>query len=104
MDRRFIGSNVALVFGLFLLFNIFAPPGEYPYAVDAFIDGLCIIAGALAYKSAKKRKLGIVKNAKYRQYTEIIGLALIVILAGLLLIKRHNFYARYTVIVWAVSS
>jgi hypothetical protein len=67
MDRRFIGSNIALACGIFLLFSIFAPPDKNPQAIDGFFTGIFMIIGSLAYKSAKKRKLGIVKNSSSRQ-------------------------------------
>lgn len=99
MDRRFIGSTVALTFGIFLLFAIFAPPDKNPYPVESFVIGLLIITGSLMYKSAKKRKLGIVKSTIMRQFLEILGLLIVLSLA----IFRKNHLVTYIVVVLVFS-
>ena len=99
MYKHFWGSTVALVFGIFLLFSIFAPLDEYPDTVGIFFTGLLIIIGSLSYKSAKKRKLGIVKNTGIRQYLEIAGLMICFVLA----IFQNDFFVNYVFLVWIVS-
>jgi hypothetical protein len=44
---------------------------------SAFASGISLILGALACKSAKKRKRGTVKSSKFRQALEIIALCII---------------------------
>jgi len=99
MYKNFWGSTVALLFGIYLLFSIFAPLDEYPDTIGTFFSGLLIIIGSLSYKSAKKRKLGLVKNNGIRQYMEIAGLMICFVLA----IYQDNLFMNYVFLVWIVS-
>ncbi len=54
---RHIGSTLALAFGVFLLLSSFKRDSP-----SGIIPGVPVILGALAYRSAKKRKLGEVRN------------------------------------------
>lgn len=64
---KFLGSNIAIILGI-LLVGVGANPG----AIDTSIAGIVVILGALAYQSAKKRKLGLVKNTTLRKIVEAI--------------------------------
>ena len=60
-------ANIALVFGVFMLASGIANS----QSIDNFFGGAWIVLGVLAYKSAKKRKLGLVKNSIVRQTLEL---------------------------------
>ena len=76
--KKHIGSTIALILGL-LSFASGVNPGN----PGGFVAGPVIILGALAYRSAKKRKLGEVNNSTLRKVLE--ALALIMIAAAILL-------------------
>jgi multisubunit Na+/H+ antiporter MnhB subunit len=63
--KRHIGSTIALVFGVLGLVAGLARPG------GLLIAGPIMILGALAYRSAKKRKLGEANQLKTRQVLEL---------------------------------
>ncbi len=68
---RHLGSTVALAFGCLYFISAWAEPSA------GIIAGPVMILGALAYRSAKKRKLGEVKSTPIRQVVEIALLLLI---------------------------
>lgn len=68
-------ANIALVSGVLLLVSGMASQ----QSIDNFFGGVWVVLGVLAYKSAKKRKLGLVKNSIVRQTLE---LAVFFILVG----------------------
>jgi hypothetical protein len=75
--RRLIthaGSTLALIVGCLSLISGIARPSS------VLIAGPVIILGALAYRSAKKRKLGEVKSTLMRKAVEVAFLLLICIL------------------------
>lgn len=76
--KKHIGSTIALILGL-LSFASGVNPGN----TSGLVAGPVIILGALAYRSAKKRKLGEVNNSTLRKVLE--ALALIMIIAAILL-------------------
>jgi len=77
--KKHIGSTIALILG----FLSFAGSVANPANPGGLIAGPVIILGALAYRSAKKRKLGEVHNTAMRKGLEIS--ALIIIAAAILL-------------------
>lgn len=74
-DKRFLGSSLAVLIGILALGSGYAGPGWY------------VILGALAYKSAKKRRLRMVEDAPLRKGLE--GVVMILILVGTFLTSRE---------------
>ncbi len=84
--KRHIGSAIALILG----FISFASSVANPSNPSGLIAGSVIILGALAYRSAKKQKLGEVKTTLLRKWLE--ASALVTIAAAVLLqndLKNH---------------
>ena len=79
--KKHIGSTIALILG----FLSFAGSVANPTNQSGLIAGPVIILGALAYRSAKKRKLGEVHDTSLHKGLE--GLALIIVAAAILLQK-----------------
>ena len=79
--KKHIGSTIALVLGIFYFASGLTNPGNS----GGLVAGPVIILGALAYRSAKKRKLGEANNITLRKGLEV--LALIVIAVAILLQK-----------------
>ena len=75
--RKHIGSTIALVLGSLTLLSGLAKPS------GLLVTGSVIILGALAYRSAKKRLLGEVKNSLLRKCLEVV--AVIFLVAAVLL-------------------
>jgi len=76
--RRHLGSTVALIVGCLAVvggFSILTLPVDIPhvgtFACDALMGGAMMILGSLAYRSAKKQKLGKVNSTLTRQFLEI---------------------------------
>ena len=78
---KHIGSTISLVLGTFLLFSIFSDPKviDSSIALSGFHAGLLMILGALAYRSAKKRKLKSVKSTILRQSFEVASICIIIV-------------------------
>ncbi len=72
--KKHLGSTIVLTLGV-LSFLSHAGAGNMP----ASMTGLHMILGALAYRSAKKRKLGEVKSTWIRKILEGVALVLIVL-------------------------
>ena len=79
--RRHLGSTIALVLG-FLTFaaGVNALQGPKHNHADMLVGGPIMILGALAYRSAKKRKLGAANFSFTRQSLEIAAIALICVM------------------------
>ena len=75
--KKHIGSTIAIVIGVLSFIFGLANPGP------ALITGIVIILGAVAYRSAKKRKLGEVNDSKVRVIIE--KLAIVMAMAAVLL-------------------
>jgi Mn2+/Fe2+ NRAMP family transporter len=75
--KKHIGSTIALCFGILSIVAGIAKPSA------TAIAGATIVLGALAYRSAKKRKLGTVSNSKVRLTLEIIGIVLSILIVVL---------------------
>ena len=72
---KILNSDVALIIGvLILLSGIGAMSSGSPSGGGNFVAGLVITIGVLAYKSAKKRKLKLVKDTQLRKGLEIIAI------------------------------
>lgn len=79
--KKHIGSTIVLILGL-LTFGGSLDNPSYPQGI---VTGPVIILGALAYRSAKKRKLGEVNTTLLRKGPE--ASALLIISAAILLQK-----------------
>ena len=79
--KKHIGSTIALVLGILYFASGLTNQGNS----GGLVAGSVIILGALAYRSAKKRKLDEANNSTLRKVLEV--LALIVIAAAILLQK-----------------
>ncbi len=78
--KKHIGSTIALILGI-LYFISGLTKGN-----SGLIAGPIMILGALAYRSAKRRKLGTAKSTSFRKYLEIT--AICIIIAGVLFQKN----------------
>jgi hypothetical protein len=87
LDRRFVGSTVALILGLLFLITA-ASRGQD--AVPQILSGVGVIVGALAFRSLKRRRLGLCDDSIGRRVAE--GAALVSIVALVLL--QSNVLAR----------
>jgi len=75
MKHKFIGSTIAPVLGISSLVGSLAQisSGKADAQLNLLV-GVFIILGSLAYRSLKKRRLGLVKSTNLRQILEIIAL------------------------------
>src|SRR5687767_707785 len=80
MDRRFLGSSVVLILGLF--FSLTAA-GRSREPVPQTLCGAGAVVGALAFRSMKRRRLGLCDDSSGRRVAE--GAALVSIVALVLL-------------------
>lgn len=80
MDRRFLGSTAALVLGLLFLITA---AGRGQEAVSQVLSGAGTIVGALAFRSLKRRRLGLCDSSIGRRVAE--GASLVAIVALVLL-------------------
>ena len=78
MKRNFIGSTIALILGILLFVGSVGQISTGHSAHTSPLTGIVMILGSLAYKSLKKRRLGLVKSVNLRQIFEIVALVLIV--------------------------
>ena len=98
--KKYIGSTIALIIGILSLLSGLA------YLNSGLNTGPIIILGALAYKSAKKRKLGIVKSSSYRIIFEVISIC--IILAAILFQKNLTYHIatdpvpNFIIPLWAI--
>lgn len=81
MDKRLVGSSIALVIGCIQILVGLANPSSI------LSMGTTIILSALAYRSVKKRKLGLVPSTRARVVLEILAILIMVVLV----IAQHNF-------------
>lgn len=84
--RRHLGSTIALAVGVIALiagFRDLAAASDWEIqqfvSLDSFVTGVVIIAGALAYRSAKKRRLGEVRSTRLRLTVELCELVVVVV-------------------------
>ena len=86
LEDKHSGSMTAIIFG-FLLFASGLTPYEETGSFNAgsIFGGISLFFGAIAYRMAKKRKLGVVKSSFIRITIEVICIiisVLIVAMAG----------------------
>jgi len=79
INKKFIGSTIILVVGVLMTVGSLTNPSPKT-TLDDSLPGLCMILGALAYSSAKQRKLKLVENTKWRKLLEFLAMILIVAL------------------------
>jgi hypothetical protein len=99
--RKHLGSTLAFAFGLASLAHVAGDPQG-----RAWIEGVAMTLGALAYWSAKKRRLGEVKTTLTRQCLEV---ALIVLICLAILLQNDLIYRiesdpvpNFIVPLWAI--
>jgi hypothetical protein len=85
--KKHIGSTIFLVLGIVALLGGLSDP-----TTSLLISGSIIILGALAFRSAKNRKLGTVKNSVLRKALELSGIVAIILSIAL----RNNL--KYLII------
>ena len=78
--KKHIGSTIALGIGV-----LYGVSGLTKQGGD-LLGGIIIILGALAYRSAKKRKLGEIRASSLRKALEVC--AIVIIIAAVLLQKN----------------
>ena len=81
--KRHLGSTIALVFGAL---SLIAGLTQLNSTLDG---GIYTILGALAYRSAKRRKLGEVKDSTSRKSLEVTAILLIL---ALVLLQREALH------------
>lgn len=69
-----LGSTIALILGFITFAGALGPTGDHA----GLVSGPVIILGALAYRSARKRKLGEVRSSVLRQVVEVGAIVIIV--------------------------
>lgn len=74
MKNRYWGANVGIVVGCLSIFSAFSPTNSTPGTGNLMVCGLVILLCAIAYKSAKKRKLGIKRNSVPRIILEFVAI------------------------------
>ncbi|MBI4185488.1 hypothetical protein HY524_00370 [Candidatus Berkelbacteria bacterium] len=77
-DKRFFGSNIALVIGLLGIAG-----GLTSLSVNVMNAGLFAILGSVTYRSAKQRKLGLVTNTWFRKVLESLAILIILLMVVL---------------------
>jgi hypothetical protein len=68
MRQSFIGSTIAIVVAVA---SIVSGVRGFPYSADSLFGGMTAIAGILAYRSAKKRRLGLKPDSTAERRIEI---------------------------------
>ena len=79
INKKFIGSTIILAVGVLMMVGSLTNPNPTATLSDS-LPGLFMILGALAYRSAKQRKLKLVENTKKRKLLEFLALILIAVL------------------------
>lgn len=88
MKRQFLGSTLAIIFGVLLFFGGVSRVGKGE-EVDGIIYGPLVLIGVSAYRSAKKRKLGLYPSSETRIAFELLR---IIIVATLWLSQKDLKY------------
>ena len=97
--KKHIGSTIALILGvLSFASGVNFISGVNSDSPSGLVTGPVIILGALAYRSAKKRKSGEVNNTNLRKGLEILALVMI---ASAILLQND---LRYQIITDPVSN
>jgi len=105
INKKFIGSTIILAVGVLTMVGSLTNPSPMTTLGDS-LPGLFMILGALAYRSAKQRKLKLVENTKKRKLLEFLALILIaaLILTGpdILQLIRDGDITNLIIFVWAI--
>lgn len=72
-----IGSNISIVFGILALMSFINQIASESDPGSILIAGVSLLFGGIAYKSAKKRRLGQVEGTIIRRSVEVILCVLI---------------------------
>ena len=104
INKKFIHSTVLLAVGVLMTVGSMTNPGSTS-AADS-LPGLCVILGALAYRSAKQRRLQLVENTKKRKLLEFLALISIAVLIltgpDILQLIRDGDILTLGILVWAI--
>ena len=84
MKTRFLGSTVTLILGILSFLGAISQIANKESAVNP-LAGIVMVLGALAYKSLKKRRLGMVTSGLLRKCFEILAM---ISIAALVLLQR----------------
>lgn len=90
MDRRFLGSTVALIVGLLLLMT---PPGRSREPIPQTLCGVGAVVGALALRSMKRRRLGHCDDSSGRRVAEgaaVVSIVALVVLQSSVLARMYR--------------
>ena len=81
-DRRFLGSTLAIIAGVMYLLST---PASFQSGGggSGLIGGPVMILGAVAYRSRKRRLLGLARAKAVRKTLELLTLAVILLVVGL---------------------
>ena len=81
LENKHSGSMTAIIFG-FLLFASGLTPYEETGSFNggSIFGGISLLFGAIAYRMAKKRKLGVVKSSFIRITIEVICIIIAVLI------------------------
>ena len=105
INKKFIGSTIILVVGVLMTVGSLTNPSPTT-TLDDSLPGLCMILGALAYSSAKQRKLKLVENTRWRKLLEFLATVLIValILLGpnIPQLIQDGDITNLVILVWAI--
>jgi len=100
--KKHIGSTIALVIGVLFCVSGLTKQGGY------LLGGTIIILGALAYRSAKKRKLAEIRASSLRKALEVC--AIVIIVAAVLLQKNltsnivDDPVSNLIIPIWAITA
>lgn len=115
LNRKFIGSTIVLViFGMAVIGNILRIIAAfisskliYSCHIELY-EAMCVVWGTLAYRSLKKRKLGLTEPSKVRQIFEIVSLGIIMVIGCVLAyLDTDNvliIYSLWIVIAYVIVS
>ena len=105
INKNFIVSTTILVVGVLMLIGSVTNPSSMT-TIDDSLPGLCMILGALAYRSAKQRKLKLVQNTRNRKVFEFLALILIAVLIligpDILQMIQDGDIITLVILVWAI--
>jgi predicted membrane channel-forming protein YqfA (hemolysin III family) len=105
MNKKLIGSTIVLMIGVLTMISALIYPSPTAVTADSF-PGLFMILGALAYRSAKKRKLKPIENTRKRRMLEFLALALMAVIILLdpdILQRTHDgAITNLIILVWAI--
>ena len=84
LENKHSGSMTAIIFG-FLLFASGLTPYEETGSFNggSIFGGISLLFGAIAYRMAKKRKLGVVKSSFIRITIEVICIIIAILIVAM---------------------